>query len=253
MIAFIDGDSIAYIAGADKVEKDTYTNERVVLEKDEEICKEQIHSILDEIIKNTGAKGYLLFLTGPGNFRKTVYPDYKANRKGLEPPRMLNFCKQYLQTLPGVYLMEGIEADDAVSIYKNMYDTMGKESIICSPDKDVLMLPGKHFNYRKMEFVVTNEAEAEYTFWTDMIAGQSGDNIKGIPGKGPAFAKKLFEENPSVRYRTSVLNAYIDHFGEREGIYEFYKNYMVLKIMTNPQDLLETNEPYLIPVDINSF
>jgi 5'-3' exonuclease len=149
--------------------------------------------------------------------------------------------------------MEGIEADDAVSIYKNMYDTMGKESIICSPDKDVLMLPGKHFNYRKMEFVVTNEAEAEYTFWTDMIAGQSGDNIKGIPGKGPAFAKKLFEENPSVRYRTSVLNAYIDHFGEREGIYEFYKNYMVLKIMTNPQDLLETNEPYLIPVDINSF
>lgn len=254
MIALIDGDSIAYIAGADKVEHDAYTNERIVLEKDEALVEEQAFDILNEIFKNTGATEYLLFLTGPGNFRYQIYPEYKANRKGVDPPRFMKYCKTYLSSLQGVYTTEGIEADDAVAILRKKYVAQGKECIICSPDKDILMLPGKHFNYRKMEFVNTTQAEADYAFWTDVIAGQSGDNIKGIPGKGPAFAKKAFEEGAGKSYRTIVLDKYVEHFGEDLGITEFYKNYKVLKIQEESTPVLDGLEPCKVKIDlINNF
>jgi 5'-3' exonuclease len=250
MIALIDGDSIAYIAGADKVDKDSYTGDRIVLEKDETIVKQQIHSIIDEILKAVNAESYILFLTGRGNFRYDVFSDYKANRKKVEPPRLMQFAKQYLQSLPGVYTTEKIEADDAVNILKNHY---GENSIICSPDKDVLNLKGTHFNYRKMEFHTTDEKAAELCFWTDMISGQSGDNIKGIPGKGPAYAKNIFSTNTSWKLPELVLAAYRDSFkDEREAIKEFSKNYLLLKILDLPDYDFNINNHIPFTLAINN-
>lgn len=59
----------------------------------------------------------------------------------------------------------------------------------------------------------------------------SADNIKCLPGKGPAFAEKLFLNIDDVEsYRNLVLQEYINKFGEEVGIEEFYKNYKCLKI-----------------------
>lgn len=166
MTALIDGDSIAYIAGHDKMPN--YSGEVTLLEKTEDIAKDQVQSIITEIMNVTGADEYLLFLSPSKTFRNTIYPDYKANRKSLEPPKFKQVCMDYIKTLPGVYKCENIEADDAVSICKNKFT----DSIICTPDKDILMLPGKHFNYRKMEFVTTDAAESSYKFWASVIVGK---------------------------------------------------------------------------------
>ena len=72
---------------------------------------------------------------------------------------------------------------------------------------------------------------AEQYFWGSVITGDTADNIKGIPGKGPAFIKKLWEECKEINlFKSRVICEYINYFGEEAGIDEFYKNYKCLKI-----------------------
>jgi 5'-3' exonuclease len=65
--------------------------------------------------------------------------------------------------------------------------------------------------------------------WTQVITGDSIDNIKGIPGKGSAFAAKVFKQDEP--YRNLVLLSYILEFGEYKGIEEFTKNYKLIKLL----------------------
>ena len=65
-----------------------------------------------------------------------------------------------------------------------------------------------------------------------MIIGDSTDNIKGLEGKGKAFADKLLiniDDEESLR--TTVFEEYINQYGEYKGIEKFYQNYKCLKIM----------------------
>ena len=77
-----------------------------------------------------------------------------------------------------------------------------------------------------------------------MITGDSTDGIKGIEGRGEVFAAKLFMEVLSKikdteiesALRTATLNAYIDKYGESQGIFEFQKNYRLLKMLETDSD-----------------
>lgn len=71
-----------------------------------------IHSILDA----TGATSYRGFLSGSNNFRHTIYPEYKANRKDMVDPRWRAACKEYLVTDWNAEITDGYEADDALGI-----------------------------------------------------------------------------------------------------------------------------------------
>ena len=45
------------------------------------IAIHRAEALLDELLTKTGADSYRAFLSGKSNFRKTIYPEYKANRK----------------------------------------------------------------------------------------------------------------------------------------------------------------------------
>src|SRR6185369_17787536 len=113
---------------------------------------------------------------------------------------------------------------------------------ICAIDGDLLGLEGTHYNWRKKEWVTVHNGDAAFKFWSDMITGQTGDNIKGVPGKGQAFVKKLFNSvfEGETDFYEEVFRVYVEHFGLHEGIHEFYKNYVSLKI-------LEKKEGFVIP------
>lgn len=64
-----------------------------------------------------------------------------------------------------------------------------------------------------------------------MIIGDSVDNIKGLEGKGKAFATKLLTLGDDHDHmRTLVFQEYINQYGEYHGISKFYQNYVCLKI-----------------------
>lgn len=242
-VALIDADSLIYInvyckklLSDDSVEIIDDLGNPVRELKTLQQCKDSVDNMINSILKSTGATHYLLFLTVGRNFRYDIYPEYKANRKYGDKPQHFDAIKEYLIVKYKAVYDGYLEADDLCLIY--LKET--KNSFLCAIDKDMLKTVGIHYNYAKHVWVEVTAEEANCNFWTSMITGDTVDNIKGIPGKGPRFAEQLLQ---SCEYAyKDVLGAYVDKFGEELGIQEYYKNYMVLKIK-DKWDGLEIVQP----------
>lgn len=143
--------------------------------------------LMRDILEATQASRYLGFLTGSNNFRKEINPDYKANRKDKPLPIHLNDIREYLVTEWKISVTDGYEADDALGFHQT--DT----TVICSIDKDLLQIPGRHYNFVKQEFIEVTELDGLRHFWKQMLIGDVSDNIKGVDGIGPKKAAKLID------------------------------------------------------------
>lgn len=237
MVAILDLDSIAYAIGNGvKLLDETGEPRReegrfVYREKTEQELQESADEILKSILSGCKATHYIGFIKGSNTTdkRKEVHAQYKENRK-TTPPIWWPFVKADLIRRWGAHEANGFEVDD----YVNATRLIVPDSIVCAIDKDLLGLEGVHYNWKKQEIVKVTKSEALYKFWSDMITGQSGDSIKGIPGRGVKFVTEFFshlKEPSSSMYAVYVLGQYIKDFGESEGIYEFYRNYSALKIL----------------------
>lgn len=207
-----------------------------------EYCKELTDDFIRNVNNAIGATKFIGCLTVGKCFRYRVYPEYKANRKykfDKEYQELMSGIKEYLITEYGCnYTKDELEADDLVRIFAKQLSTTF-ETVIVSPDKDILLLEGKHYNPKLNKWIITTKEEAEEYFWKSMITGDATDNIKGIPGMGKAAANKIFEgiKTPPAR----VLKYYIEHFGEEMGIEEYYKNYKCLRILDKYNIMFEPN------------
>lgn len=163
---------------------------------------QMIHSILD----TTGAETFRGFLSGGSNFRNEIYPEYKANRKDMVDPRWRSACKEYLVREWDAEVTDGYEADDALGINqdKQGHWELGEHSplhntIICTIDKDLDMIPGMHYSWpivRKGEVVregriyEVSEIEGLRSFYRSILVGDRTDNIFGVDGIGKVKAAK---------------------------------------------------------------
>lgn len=222
MIGLIDADHIPYIVCYNKIGEPEKTLEEAI---------NSANSYLSGLINGTNVEEFHLFFTIGKNFRYDIYPEYKANRKNNEKPPFFNEVRDYLvKEYSGVHGYN-CEADDLLVIYKNKYITEQKDYVVVSADKDITNLFGVYYDIKNNIIVSVSQEYADRYFWKSMITGDTADNIKAIPGKGPVFAEKLFLNIDDVEsYRNLVLNEYINKFGEELGIEEFYKNYKCLKI-----------------------
>lgn len=207
-------------------------------DKTEDEIKESVEFLMNDILLSTKADSYIGFIKGKGNFRYSINPSYKSNRPK-ESPKWWSFTKKCFINDFGAIEVNGIEVDDAVNITRLNIPN----SFICAIDKDLLSLEGEHYNWRKKEWIITSKDDAITAFWCDMIAGQPGDAIKGVPGKGVKYFNKIIEDSELISIGGLVLKEYIKFFGEELGVDEFYKNYKSLKI-------LENHEAFLIPEPI---
>jgi len=129
-------------------------------------CK-MMDEFIEQIIHDTGVESVTLYLTGKTNFRYEVAKTlpYKGNRDGTHRPRFYKQLREYLVNVWEAEVVEGMEADDACGIdaYKRPPDSY----IIMSIDKDLLMLEGKHYNYKRKEFSYTTKEEGgRYVYTT---------------------------------------------------------------------------------------
>lgn len=165
----------------------------------------------------------------------------------------------YFHTLPVWLRFEGIGDDTPI---EDEFINKEVERIVCSPDKDLLQgLVGNHFNY---SYKITPKAkekskvEGDYSYkdedivkgwWVEtnlvqsinflrgqMIIGDTSDGISGIPKKGEAYWVKMCDRG-DLSY-AHILIEYISYFGETQGIYEFQKNYRLLRILSTKEDFL---------------
>jgi DNA polymerase-1 len=193
----------------------------------------RIDELLDNILNKTGATSYRAFLTSPTNFRKDIYPEYKANRISQPKPKHLKDLQAYsLETFKAEVAPDGLEADDALAINQT------EDTIICSLDKDLLQVPGKHFSWeingkgwtRPDTFIEQTELEGLRLFYKQCIKGDRSDNVKGIDGLGEKKATDLLS---NCTTELEMFNRVRDLYGNDE---EFIMNASVLWILRSLDD-----------------
>lgn len=175
MKALLDGDILAYRCAAASEETDM------------EICLLRLDRAVREVLYVTESDTYEIFLSGEDNFRYKIFPEYKAHRKDVVKPKWLQQCREYLITNWNARMAHGCEADDLLGCAQT------EDTIICSIDKDLLQIPGRHYNFVKNEFTDVSEIAGLKNFYTQLLMGDASDGISGVAGIGKVKAFKMLE------------------------------------------------------------
>lgn len=166
-----------------------------------------IASIMSELEGSTGK----IAIKGSDNFRKEIYPEYKGHRKKElteQEKEFFAYSYDYLQNGWGAIPANGMEADDLLAIWNTE-----EPGIIVSIDKDLLQVPGLHFNTRNKEYTNVTEDEGSLLLHTQVLMGDSVDNITGLKGIGKVKAAKVMEGVPVSQHLSAVKSFWQKTFG----------------------------------------
>jgi DNA polymerase-1 len=173
------------------------------------------------------------------SFRYKLWPEYKANRKGREKPVLLSAAFAVLTENFSCISFPELEADDLLGLFATSSEV--PDPVIVSVDKDMLCIPGKHWNPNKdFDTRIVTEDEAYRSFCLQWLMGDSSDGYPGIPGCGPKKAEKILESH--VDPTTAVFAAY-----QQAGLDFKYCVTMgrLAKILTAPYFSRRTNKRIL--------
>jgi len=186
MIALVDADIVCYrsAASCEPSKARDYVEPL-------EVAIMRVDDLMRRILEETQATSYKAFLTGSNNFRMEYNPEYKANRKDVVRPRWLQECRERLVIEYSASVQDGQEADDALGI--EQVASEAGTTVIASIDKDLLCIPGKHFNFVTGEFREQSNVDACRHFYWQLIMGDRGDNVFGFDGKARQTVPKFME------------------------------------------------------------
>ncbi len=156
--------------------------------------------------KNKPTHFAVIFDSARKNFRNEIYSEYKANRD--EAPDDLTPQFEYIRksveafNLPSIELLN-YEADDLIATYSKKITQAGGKVTVISSDKDLMQLVSNKIRlFDPMKGKVIGEKEVLEKFGVkpsqvidvQSLAGDSSDNIPGVPGIGIKTASELINK-----------------------------------------------------------
>ena len=173
-----------------------------------------LHKLLEESrsddSKNKPTHFVVIFDSARKNFRNEIYEDYKANRS--DTPEDLAPQFEYIRKSVKAFNvasaeMLNYEADDLIATYTDQILKKGAKVTIISADKDFMQLvkPGVRL-YDPMKSKVLGNKEVKEKFGVEpskvidvqALAGDSSDNVPGVPGIGIKTAAELINKYKSL-------------------------------------------------------
>ena len=171
-------------------------------------------NMLFKLIEDSNSKDNLqkpthfavIFDSARKNFRNEIYSDYKANRT--EAPEDLAPQFEYIRksveafNLPSIELLN-YEADDLIATYAKQITEAGAKVTVISSDKDLMQLVSNKIRlFDPMKSKVIGEKEVLEKFGVkpnqvidvQSLAGDTSDNIPGVPGIGIKTASELINK-----------------------------------------------------------
>ena len=148
----------------------------------------------------------VIFDSARKTFRNEIYSDYKANRA--EAPDDLAPQFDYIRksvlafNLPSLELIN-YEADDLIATYVEMILKEGAKATIVSSDKDLMQLYKKNvriYDPMKNKFISEEDIKNKFGVGASKVidvqalAGDSSDNVPGVPGIGVKTAAELINK-----------------------------------------------------------
>ncbi len=148
----------------------------------------------------------VIFDSARKTFRNKIYSDYKANRS--EAPDDLAPQFEYIRKSVNAFNLPSIdlpnyEADDLIATYAEQILSKGAKVTIVSSDKDLMQLYKKDvrlFDPMKNKFISTQDIQIKFgvepkkIIDVQSLAGDSSDNVPGVPGIGIKTAAELINK-----------------------------------------------------------
>lgn len=241
MIALIDCDSLMYksaylLDSPENIEKHGLTG----CEEDEiagymaEIAADRLERMITDILEDIGNDENNIHITGVevyvtrcrNSIRKRLSPEYKANRK---PNKIVNCLRDLYIFKNEVIVDDEFEADDLIAdrarelngnciivtmdkdlkqIGGFIYDFYQKPSIYDADGKEIERFPRRGLSY-------VSKVEARRFFAKQMLMGDSGDRVQGIPKIGDKKADAiLLGKQTDFSLIKAVVKEYMSHFGD---------------------------------------
>ena len=152
----------------------------------------------------------VIFDSARKNFRNDIYKDYKANRHDTPEDLIPQF--EYIRkavtafNIPSIELLN-YEADDLIATYKEQASKKNIKVTIISSDKDLMQLVDDNtfmFDAMKEHYIGKEEVKEKFGVYPEKVidvqslAGDSSDNIPGVPGIGIKTAAELINQFGSL-------------------------------------------------------
>ena len=147
-------------------------------------CIQDIEKLLTMLQSYAPQHELMICLGHSTNFRYSVYPKYKSNRRGIQKAACHHAFREYLQRHYSNTVLPGVEADDVLGIMYRPGD------LLYSPDKDLRTIAGDHLLING-DVITVPQLEANRAFYKQVITGDTTDNYPGIPNCGAKH--KMFE------------------------------------------------------------
>ncbi|MFQ6016642.1 MAG: DNA polymerase I [Kiloniellaceae bacterium] len=198
----------------------------------------------------------VVFDKGKTSFRNEIYPDYKAQRP--DPPEELipqfGLIREATRAFNVACIeMENYEADDIIASYAKAARDAGVEVTIVSSDKDLMQLvedgvamldPMKNRPIGPAEVADKFGVRPDKVVEVQALAGDSVDNVPGVPGIGVKTAAQLITEYGD-------LETLLERAGEikqprrRENLIEFAEQARISRRLVE----LKADVPLEVPLD----
>ena len=204
-VLHIDGDFVAYMASFD--EALTFAE-----------MTNNLDTMLNTLKDAALAEKFVIHLTPKGSdkggrYDMAVFQEYQATRRN-EKPSQLENIRLHMANKYKAIMHYHQEADDglAQALYSDPLN-----NVLVSKDKDLLMCPGKHLNWDTLElFDVTADGTlyindkgnvkgtGRLFLWFQMLAGDTADNIKGLPMLTTEWAN-VFKPTKAIKDAIDIL------------------------------------------------
>ena len=197
----------------------------------------------------------VIFDSARKTFRNEIFSDYKANRS--EAPDDLAPQFEYIRksveafNLPSIELLN-YEADDLIATYAKKILKEGSKVTIVSSDKDLMQLYKKNvriYDPLKNRFITDDDVKNKFgvdpskVIDVQALAGDSSDNVPGVPGIGVKTAAELINKYGTLEKLLSSANE-IKQNKRRETLLENKDKAIISKkLVTLKDDVPVKTEP----------
>ncbi len=251
----IDADVLAFEASVVAEEPIQWKEELWTVHADMALAKARVINRIQEFRDQLKCENVVLCLSDRANFRRKLYPEYKANRAKSRLPIILRQVKQWIIDELGGVLWDNLEADDVISILATD-KAMDEETIIVSIDKDFKGVPGIFYDYNKGEYHHPTTEEADNFHLIQTLTGDATDGYSGVPKVGAVTAKRLLDkegytwetvakcyEDAGLTEQDALMNAWMARLLRSENY--CFRTKTIKKLWTpmnyQTKDILETS------------
>ena len=212
-IALLDGDLIVYRCGFGGQKK---LPDGTIEPIPDAMMKARVDSFIVDLLmfdlpSCTDYEGYLS-LDSESNFRNAiaVTAPYKGNRKAAKPHHY-DLIRDRLLTYWEFRGIIGQEADDSLAQEQT---EQGDKTVIVSIDKDMLQVPGWHYNFVNRTMQRISNLDGFDNFCIQMLMGDKVDNIVGLNRVGIKTATKIVKQASENYFPKYVLEAVAEMYKE---------------------------------------